>query len=156
MMNRDGKYVTVTDPGTGKSVTANAFSGGHIDREINSMVSPGVGKEMPAPPGSYYIVDNPNPKASHGDWYGLLKIDDRIDDYLDDQGKPRSGIRFHPGSTSHGCVTVPNLDASDKEKWNQIKEMLNGTKPSLIDFRKGPHWWNGTGKIKSYGTLTIK
>jgi hypothetical protein len=119
-------------------------------------VSPGTGQEVPAPAGEYWIIDNPNPKDGHEGWYGLIKKDSRLDDYFEDNGKTRSGVRLHLGRISWGCVTVNVNQPDAATKWKNIQDLINGTKTGTIDFIAGPHWWNRCKTIKTYGTLTIK
>lgn len=82
--------------------------------------------------------------------------DSRMDDYFDDKGRQRSGVRLHSGGTSWGCVTVNKCPADAAKKWQQIKDLLKKTKTQEINFRMGPHWWNGTGQTTQYGTIAIK
>jgi RHS repeat-associated protein len=156
ILNTSARTLTVTDNDTGRSVTANAFSGGHVTPGSDSIISPGTGREIPAPAGTYLIVPNPNPKPGHAGWYGLYKQDDRIDDYFDDNGKSRNGVRLHYGSLSFGCATVDKYQPNGKELWSKIQNMLDSTKTSIINAHQGPHWWNGTAPTTTYGKLIIK
>lgn len=147
--------LTITDNDTGKSVTVEAFTGGHVGE--NCTVVPGTSPlEVPVPAGKYLLVDNPNPRSGREDWLGVFKKDDRIDDYFKDGKKERSGIRFHKGQVSHGCVTVTDCQQDADKKWKQIQDMLKDTKKETIEFEKGPHWWNPTGKCTKYGDITVK
>lgn len=147
--------LTITDRDTGQTKTMEAFTGGKASRD-GSIQSPGEHPQIPAPAGSYIIVDNPNPTPGHEDWYGLFKDDDRIDDYFVDQDNERSGVRLHKGGLSYGCVTVNKYQYAADQKWNDMRRIINGTSTESIEFIKGPHFWNPTGKTKSYGTLTIQ
>ena len=155
VLDTKASTLTVTDDDTKKSVTVQAFTGGHVNPDC-SILSPGTGNEISAPGGAYNIVDNPNPRLGTGDWYGLFKQDKRMDDYFDDQGKQRSGVRLHLGGISHGCVTVSRCQPDADKKWKEIRDMINNTKKETLKFIKGPHWWNGEGETTKYGTITIK
>ncbi|WP_299598315.1 RHS repeat-associated core domain-containing protein [uncultured Microbulbifer sp.] len=148
--------LSVYDNDTGDKYIVAAFTGGHIDPETGAIISPGTGKEQPAPKGNYYIVDNPNPIAGREDWFGLFYIDERVDDYLIDGGEDRSGIRLHGGGISHGCVTVNNYTANKAEHWNNVHSLIHSTKTETLEFIQGPHFWNPKGETNFYGVLTIK
>jgi RHS repeat-associated protein len=153
----DSKAFTITfsDNDSKQTTNAQAFTGGHVNSD-GSIKSPGTGLEAPAPAGDYWIIDNPNPKKGHEGWYGLIKKDDRLDDYFEDDGNTRSGVRLHLGRISWGCVTV-NINQPDATtKWKSIQDLINGTKTDTIEFITGPHFWNRCKKVKTYGTLTIK
>jgi hypothetical protein len=154
-LNTKARTLTVTDRVTKKSKTVQAFTGGHVQPHDCSIISPGLGAQAPAPFGTYDIVDNPNPKMGHEEWYGLFKHDARTDDYFDDQDKERSGVRLHLGMLSHGCVTVVKCQPDASAKWNEIHEMINDTKKEKLKFVQGPHWWNREGETTKYGTITI-
>ena len=140
VLDRKAFTVDFSDNDSPKTAKAQAFTGGHANSDA-TIVSPGTGKESPAPAGDYWIVDNPNPIPGHEDWYGLIKKDSRIDDYFDDNGKKRSGVRLHVGRVSWGCVTVNDKQPDAASKWKSIQDLLNGTKTDTIDFITGPHWW---------------
>ncbi len=89
--------LTVVDLQTNASVVVNAFTGGHVDLRNGLIFSPGLGQEIPAQNGTYHITDNPNFRADHPDWFGLLRQDNRIDDYFSDNGNLRGGTRLHSG-----------------------------------------------------------
>jgi RHS repeat-associated protein len=146
--------LTLTDVDIFESVTVTAFTGGHIDIDNGLIFSPGSGSEVPAPNGSYLITDNPNYRLDHPDWFGLMKKDDRIDDYFYNNGKQRGGARLHGGRMSFGCVTINTRDG--KEEWNKVLKLLQNTNTNKLQFRTGPHWWNSTGTTNLYGTLNIK
>lgn len=102
--------LTITDNNSHVTVTAPAFTGGHADPKTGKITSPGVTPEVSAPAGTYYIIPNPNPKPGHEGWFGLIRADDRLDDYFDDDGNQRSGVGLHLGGKSWGCVTVNKYD----------------------------------------------
>jgi uncharacterized protein RhaS with RHS repeats len=147
--------LTATDDDTKKSITVDAFTGGHINPDC-SVVSPGKSPEIPAPSGPYFIVPNPNPKPGHEDWYGLFRQDGRIDDYFQDQGSERSGVRLHLGGLSYGCVTVKKCQPDSEKKWKELRNLINSTKTQKLKYIQGPHWWNKEGETTKYGTITIK
>ena len=80
--------LTVTDQDTGATVTANAFTGGKVDPNYGFVLQTNTAPYIPAPNGTYYITANPNPNSNPA-WYGLLKQDNRLDDYFDDNGKTK-------------------------------------------------------------------
>lgn len=148
--------ITVTDKDTGKSITVQTFTGGHTTAKCE-IISPGTDpKEWPAPGGKYVIVDNPNPRKGTEEWFGLFRIDKRMDDYFDQNGIERSGVRLHPGSMSFGCVTVTKCQDDGEKKWKELRDLIKNTKTEKINFRAGPHWWNPTQTTTKYGTITIK
>ncbi|MGZ3912011.1 MAG: tlde1 domain-containing protein [Flavisolibacter sp.] len=131
-------------------------AGGHADAD-GTITSPGyTAEEVSAPNGVYSITDNPNVKPGHEDWFGVIKQDDRIDDYFADGGNIRSGIRLHMGKTSWGCATVNEYSPGSDHHWQRIKDLIGNTSTTTLDFRNGPHWYNGTNQLTNYGTLTIK
>lgn len=142
--------LTAVDRDTGQSLSMQAFTGGQVLGD-GTIEQPNTSPYLAAPKGTYLITDNPNFRPEYPDWYGLLKNDSRIDDYFDDNGNDRSGARLHYGSTSYGCATV-----TSKDQWSKLDKLLNGTKTQQAQFIKGPHFWNPTGNITQYGTLTVK
>lgn len=138
-----------------RKVNVTAFSGGHVTSS-GRIVSPGTGSEIPAPAGLYYITDNPNYRPDHPDWFGLLKADERIDDYFNAGGVQRSGVRLHGGTLSYGCVTVSTYKQTGINAWNSVFNLVLNTSRSSIEYIRGPHWWNPTARITHYGYLTIK
>lgn len=154
-LNTATNTINFTDRDTGETVTAEAFTGGQAGSD-GSLNFPSEGKYRPAPPGTYDIVDNPNPVEGRMDWYGLFKQDDRPDDYFLDEEQLRDGVRLHRGQTSFGCVTVNQHQADARAKWRAIRALLAKTKKGEMEFRAGPHWWNSTSTTTVYGSLTIK
>ena len=55
-----------------------------------------------------------------------------------------------------GCVTVNRCQPDAAGKWEDLRAMINTTKKEKLEFTKGPYFWNPTGEINKYGTLTIK
>jgi RHS repeat-associated protein len=92
-------------------VIEDVFTGGHLNEE-GDIESGTNKKELPIPDGTYDIVDNrADTKAGHERWFRLDRwdgdyYDDQDDDHYNSDGDNRSGYRLHPGSVSHGCVTV--------------------------------------------------
>jgi hypothetical protein len=37
-----------------------------------------------------------------------------------------------------------------------MKDIIENTKHGSLDYRKGPHWWNRTGKTPKHGTVIIR
>ncbi len=153
VLDTGNKTLTITDKDTGKSTSASAFTGGRADKQCNVSVGPPSSGEIPVPKGFYLI--GPDPKGRNG-WYGVFSIDGRIDDYFDDKGTQRSGIRLHLGTWSQGCVTVCANQPDAKKKYDEIKALINNTKTEKNDFRDGPHWWNDAKEITVYGVLVVK
>ncbi len=155
VLDTKANTLTITDDDTKMGLTVQAFSGGHVNPGC-SILSPGTGEESPAPGGAYNIVDNPNPRSGTEDWFGLFKQDERMDDYFEDNGKERNGVRLHSGRLSHGCVTVTGCQPDAAKKWKEIRDIIKNTKKEKLKFIQGPHWWNPWGETTKYGTLTIK
>ncbi len=76
--NKSTGLLTIKDKNTKKSISTKAFTGGKSN--MGNVSNTGKGKMLPAPNGTYTITNNPNP-ASNSQWYGLLKRDDKIDDF---------------------------------------------------------------------------
>ena len=156
VLDRSSNTLTVTDQDTGASIVVSAFTGGHADAD-GTITSPGyTAEEVSAPNGVYSITDNPNVKPGHEDWFGVIKKDDRIDDYFADGENIRSGIRLHMGKTSWGCATVNEYSPGSDHHWQRIKDLIGNTSTTTLYFRNGPHWYNGTNQLANYGTLTIR
>ncbi|TPQ26258.1 hypothetical protein C2U68_11950 [Methylomonas koyamae] len=159
VLDTNTNTLTVTDQDTGASVTANAFTGGYANQPYGFVTQTNTAPFLPAPAGTYYITDNPNFSVAHYQWYGLLRQDNRIDDYFYENGVQRSGARLHPGRLSYGCVTVNSSNSygsSGYSQWDQINNLISNTSTTAIPYRSGPYPWNPTEDITSYGTLTIK
>ncbi|WP_028582150.1 tlde1 domain-containing protein [Desulfogranum japonicum] len=152
VLDTKNNTLTLTDDDTKEQIVVEAFSGGHSTAD--GIVSPGVGREKTIPQGDYFIVDNPHPIEGHEDWFGVIKDDECVDDYDQDSG--RGGFRLHLGQTSWGCITINLHQTNALKKWQQIQEMIKNTKTNEVDFRKGPHFWNRTEMISSYGSITVK
>ncbi len=152
VMILDKKNNTLRVSDAGRKITVQAFTGGHLADDGTIILQGGEG-ENPIPNGMYWIVENPNPKGYSG-WYGVVKVDNRIDDYFYEGEKERSGIRLHLGKVSHGCVTVSNKQPNANEKWNEICEALDNTETDLIDFRV-PHR-PCSKKLIRYGSILVK
>ena len=156
VLDKNKRVLSVSDiTYPSKKVVVTAFSGGHVT-PTGQIVSPGTGLEIPAPAGSYFITDNPNYRADHPDWFGLLKSDGRVDDYFYDNGVQRSGVRLHGGTLSYGCVTVSTYKQAGVNAWNSVFNLVRYTSTSSIDFITGPYVWNPKAKITHYGYLSIK
>ncbi|WP_179997815.1 RHS repeat-associated core domain-containing protein [Acinetobacter sp. YH12239] len=145
----------ITDVDTKESMRIGAFTGGHISQE-GVFNANGNNFEKPIPPGSYYITEYPNPdRPNNNHWYGLLKIDEKIDDETIDQyGNKRFGFRLHPGTVSHGCVTISSFDQQGRESWGKLKEMLDKTSTSTIEYED--KWYRKNRQLKLYGILHVK
>jgi hypothetical protein len=136
--------------------SAQAFSGGHVDSATGTIISPGVGKEIPVPVGEYLLTANPWDIPKHPTWYGVLRRDNLINDYADDVSPPRSGFRLHPGETSWGCITLNEYNPDSVAMWNSIVNMISKTAPTLLTIVNGPHFYDQTKTINQYGVITVK
>jgi hypothetical protein len=135
----------------GTEISAATFSGNYQyrnDRNSSHVVSQGA-----IPLGRYFITEpylyKPNSPFGSDTFYKLFKDDGSPDDQTDvvdpSTGlvRTRGKFRFHPGSYSIGCVTVPK---EDKKAWQRIEYLLKKTKVEFIP---------GTN-IPYYGTLTVR
>ncbi len=103
------------------------------------------------PKGSYYITENPRADGDQS-WYGLLAIDEKIDDsHHIGAGFYRSGFRLHPGTISEGCVTVNKNALGGKNEWNKLDKFLKKTKTSEIEYED--KWYRRNKHLKLYGIL---
>ena len=152
VFDRASGCLTVSDDDTGETLTVKAFSGG---RSSPQGVQHGWNGNKPLPAGKYFITDNPKPRKDYPDWLGLLREDDRIDDYFDDNGSRRSGVRFHGGERSAGCVTFDKHESEGELMWEWVKKIIKSTKTGTKRFRTGPWWFNGTRDITHYGDLQV-
>ncbi|MBI0396997.1 DUF2778 domain-containing protein [Acinetobacter bereziniae] len=106
------------------------------------------------PKGSYYITENPRADGDQS-WYGLLAIDEKIDDsHHIGAGFYRSGFRLHPGTISEGCVTVNKNALGGKNEWNKLDKFLKKTKTSEIEYED--KWYRRNKQLKLYGILVVK
>ena len=145
VLNRTTNRLAVMDIDTKQMVVTTAFSGGHIS--MGQIVSPGSGKEIPAPNGTYIITNNPNPKNHQVGWYGLLrKGDGKLDDFYNGRG----GFRLHSGTVSHGCVTV---DSTNNNNWEKVSKLLNSTKTSQVTYEEP--WYSPNKPMTRYGEIEI-
>ncbi|QQZ27764.1 DUF2778 domain-containing protein [Thiothrix subterranea] len=159
VMDKNARLLRVVDINNPrKSTTVLAFSGGQIFGN-GQIISPGIKPEQrSAPNGSYFITEDVGlPNVNHQGWFGLLASDGRIDDYVYENGERRSGIRLHPGSVSHGCVTVvvdPRRGGSGN--WSGVSNIVSSTGIGSVDFITGPYFWSSKRKVRHYGYLTIR
>jgi RHS repeat-associated protein len=135
------------DLNTNTYFAVTAFSGGQSKNGIIS--SPGRGLEIPAPNGSYIISDNPNYRNEHPDWFGLLKVDGKIDDFADDRG----GFRLHGGTVSHGCATIDTSTQSGRQEWIRLAKTLLSTSTSTVTYEEP--WYTSNRTLRRYGTLRV-
>ncbi len=150
--------LTIVDLDTRETIKVNnVFTGGNSHNK-GVIVSPGTGKQVPAPEGKYYITRNPNIHWGSGDdkWFGLLYKDDKIDDYHDG----RSGIRLHGGLVSEGCVTVSKWGDEGRQNWDKVSGFITNTKYDYITYENSIRWkrfWEPAPdySIRHYGELEI-
>ena len=132
-------------------ISGGVFSGSGQHR--NDRSSTHVANLGPIPRGLYYITEpylhRPNSPFGSDTFYKLYRDDGTPDDETEvidpstGSSIKRGKFRFHPGSYSAGCVTVPK---SDKKAWETIDSLLKKTSTGFIP---------GT-KIPYYGTVTVK
>ncbi len=157
ILNTKEEKLYVANNDLGEYIIVEAFSGGELDKKGKVHITDNGKKQIPIPKGKYYIIDNPNPNG-HNDWFGLIKIDNRIDDYTGGflGFFARGGFRLHPGSLSWGCVTVKITQENAVNKWKKLRQLILKTKTFKIDFIQGPHFWNPTITIETYGILEVQ
>jgi len=155
VLDTKNNTLTVTDLDTKQTVTAKAFTGGEVQNDGKiACKEPG---QKPAPKGTYLIVDQPNPKRTNTDWFGLFKDDALVNDYTTDEDwSSRSGIRLHLGSLSKGCVTVNERENGGKTNWEKIKSLIKSTKKSKLSFSEREYLPIPRRETTLYGTLTVK
>jgi RHS repeat-associated protein len=148
--------MTATDRDTLRTVTVDAFTGGHSD--ANGITSPSSATaEVPADAGSYFVVANPSNNPAEAGWFGVYRNSDEPSDYYTDaNGDQRSGLRLHKGHISDGCITVDKYQQDADAKWQQLQDMLQNTKTQQLPYVTGPNLWNGWDTTTEYGVLTIK
>jgi RHS repeat-associated protein len=137
-VNADGSILRLSE--------LKAFSGEGANR--NDPACCNVKDLGPLPPGKYYIVDRPSGGRLGGikdwvsgkdEWFALYKDDGTVGDKTTHGGVVRENIRLHPGSTSHGCVTL------SEAHFSKLRKTLLDTKTEVIP----------KTKIKYYGTITV-
>ncbi|TSB21766.1 DUF2778 domain-containing protein [Psychrobacter sp. YGAH215] len=146
--------LTFTDTKAPKEVVSiKAFSGGvAISGEVTDV---GVGRNIPVPLGTYIITENPNPK-SDPTWYGLLFKDKKIDDFIQSNNSDtngRGGFRLHPGTVSHGCVTIDASVPNGESSWKKLDEMLKKTKTTTVTYEEP--WYALNRQLIGYGEIKI-
>ncbi|UXH78156.1 RHS repeat-associated core domain-containing protein [Roseateles amylovorans] len=147
----DRRAGTVThDCECSSKTSTTAFSGNY--QYANRPEYEAFPEHGPIPAGKYYIVQPYNySRTNPSVFFRLFRDDGVIDDetFVPDPNNPgesvrRGQFRFHPGTASNGCITVPNRKTL--REWNKIQEQLMRTKTSTIP---------GTN-IEYYGTVTVK
>ena len=144
-------------------VIRDVFSGGQADSEGNIQYGTNE-NEKEIPNGEFDLTDN---KASSyaPDWYRLdSKDNNRYNDQYDDEtetnanGEKRTGFRLHLGNTSHGCVTVcgraGKLEDREQE-WNVMNKIIQTTKTTTVNDRRGNQSLNPFSRLTVYGTITV-
>jgi Protein of unknown function (DUF2778) len=136
--------ITASDRDTGERVDIPAgcsFSGGDFNGETYK----------PIPTGTYQILERkPDEDGKRGNWFVLDPFDSKINnDKMD--GGPESGrgnFRLHPGTVSHGCVTVKN---DCRELYDRLHDLLKKTKAETVKYRPG--WWSTD--TPKYGNIIV-
>lgn len=141
----------------------NIFSGGKYNKETGVIEYGTTAKELPIPNGVYDITDNfSDTKESHKNWFRLDPqdgdpYDDQDDNHLNSSGDYRSGYRLHPGSVSHGCVTVVN-DGTIKQEYAYLTMSLIvlQTTKTMVKDQRGIQWLNPFGPyLFDYGDMIV-
>ena len=134
-------------------VVDNVFSGGHIGEDGVSVEITNK-KEVPIPDGIYEILDD-TPNTKHPDFYRLdswdiIRHNDRVDYY------GRKGLRLHPGTISHGCVTINNIQENSDKIWSTIRDIFTNTKTGEVKDVRGLQFLNPKSKRTFYGIMIVK
>lgn len=134
--------LVATDRDTGEKVTLPAgcaFSGGVFGGKTYQAI----------PAGRYQVLERkPNADGTRGDWYILDPFDKTINNDKLDDGSNRGNFRLHPGTISHGCVTVKK-DCQDA--YDQLRKLISKTKKETVPYKPG---WSTTN-IDKYGNLIV-
>jgi len=148
IFEREKQVLSIQNNGK-KRLYVHAFTGGHWD---GKMVTRTIPNHNPIPKGDYFITENVRPEhTGSSTWLSLLKKDDRIDDYTYEGENKRYGFRFHRGTESHGCVTLP-----DQKQFNDARTLIVSGTTTTVKYIAGPYLWSPIRNIKGYGKLTVK
>lgn len=152
--DRNTRTLTLWDTdGNSSPISVEVFSG-DVDGKNNPALEH-IQDAGPIPRGQYEILDYPRDR----NWYRLDRIDSILRNDIDDDLYNRNQFRLHPGSTSYGCITVPEENQDD---WKAIKNILDRTETETVtdnsvDNGRLSFLRNLFGRrIKKYGTITVK
>tara|TARA_R110000744_G_C19367278_1_gene562019 strand:- start:1024 stop:2748 length:1725 start_codon:yes stop_codon:yes gene_type:complete len=135
VFNNSTGTLTVTDNDTGKTATASAFSGqeGYTG----------------APNGTYTITDFPWGSSLQPNYFAIVRHDAIMNDIAEgfqsnyNPDEDMQNLRLHKGSTSHGCVSVPN-----SKEWSNVQNLIDNTK-------KGTPVTISGESFPTFGQLTV-
>lgn len=133
------------------------FSGGEY--KDGKIVNRNEGVKKPIPEGKYDIFDNLGVENKNNRiWYKLDMRDDKpMNDKADVEG--RNAFRLHPGTRSHGCITLPK---DNMEKWNLLDKIIKDANSTVIEkdlgiIDKVKDFFNDRPLyITRYGTMIVK
>ena len=140
------------------------FTGGHSENGVIKYQT--NFRELPISKGMYSILENKgNTDPSHSTFFVLDPVDnwpyDKIDDRkgeINADGEKRKGYNLHPGTVSHGCVTMdlnyPLENGTREEEWEIIHNAITNTKTEEVPDNRGFHRYYPGKQIK-YGTLQV-
>jgi RHS repeat-associated protein len=148
------------------------FTGGHADKNGKVVKNdPTRPNEIPISTGMYNILENKGNAVPGREHFFVLdpvddspynKIDDREGQVQRDGKTKRDGYNWHPGGTSHGCVTVNKFDCSEMipeqryEEWESVYDQISKTKLESVPDNRGSGWRNVLGQTQTkYGIMEI-
>ena len=140
---------TTTSSGTTTTPvsTSKVKSGDGIHQD--NPASQAIVEKGPIPVGDYYICERESGGTLGGisdwitgrdQWFALYADDGTIDDFTTVGGVSRGRFRLHPGTTSHGCITM--LDSTE---FTSLRNALLATSTITI---------SGT-TLTAYGKVTV-
>lgn len=122
-------------------------------------VGPAPGHQPP--PAKTFLIETYRLNTNlNKDWFNLHPEKSTGQGFWDyhsrDPNTGRSTIALHPGSISHGCVTVRESTSQEKNCWNQLKNiLLRASRNSLLVTRYNSWWRNYDHRITAVGTLVV-
>jgi RHS repeat-associated protein len=141
-------------------VIDDVFSGGIATENGKSRdVSPDS-KELPIPNGDYDLLQYEGNKPTK--WYKVdpqdsSRYDDEHQGVKNNDGENRTGYRLHLGVTSHGCVTVCDVNKTRQGEWAVVEQVFASTSTTQVPKREGFQAYNPfSGTRTRYGTITIR
>ncbi len=134
--DRASGKLTLTDRGTGETVTGTYESGGKPYGD-------------PIEPGMYEILD----QAQNPNSWRLDPVDSKLrNDTHDATG--RTHFRLHRPGRTIGCVAATN-----SANWDAMKSLLNRTSTTTVPDNataSWKSWFSGPEQVKKFGTLEVK
>ncbi|MEO1684062.1 MAG: RHS repeat-associated core domain-containing protein [Cyanobacteria bacterium J06631_12] len=131
--------LTIEDLDTGETIVVNNVFSGTSD-----------GEYVPIPSGTYDIFNV-------FDWPDFYRLDRHDLFPNNDHTGFRGDFRLHPGTVSHGCITVPNDQEQD---WGNIERILENTSTEITFEQQGRlgvlrRIWGNAPELIYYGTATV-